>query len=267
MKRLLRTYLAFLRAYFALTLTYRAMLVIWILSGVLPLIMMVVWIRVAEQQPAGEVGGFDRLGFISYYLAVIVVRRLTGAWIIWELDEDIRMGALSARLLRPIDPVHHYFSSPLAEKPVEFALVFPPVALAALWLGAQFDLSAANLLRLLPALAGAYCIEFFIQISIGMLAFWVTHVLTLVQVWFYVRAFLSGWIVPLALFPDVVQTWLHFLPFRYILSFPVEILLGQLSSGEILQGFAIQWLWVAVFLAVYRLLWTRGLRHYSAVGA
>ena len=140
-KQWLYIYGAMLRAYFALTLTYRAMLVIWILSGVLPLIMMVVWITVAQQQPDGQIAGFDRLGFISYYLGVVVIRRLTGAWIIWEIDEDIRLGNLSHRLLRPLDPVHQYFAMPLSEKPLEFMLIFPPVALAAFFRGAVRSLS------------------------------------------------------------------------------------------------------------------------------
>lgn len=265
--RLLKTYAALLRAYFALTLTYRAMLFIWILSGVLPLIMMAVWIVVAQQDPAGEVGGFSRLDFISYYLAVVVVRRLTGAWIIWDLDEDIRMGTLATHLLRPLDPFHRYFAMPFSEKPLEFFLVFPPVAIAAALLGAQYDLAITNLVWVGLAIFGGICIELMVQLTIGMLAFWITQMLSIVNVWFYVRAFLSGWLVPLALFPDGLREALVYLPFRYMLSFPVEMLLGQLPPADILLGFAMQWLWVALFFVTYRLLWRKGIRHFSAVGA
>ena len=60
---------------------------------------------------------------------------------------------------------------------------------------------------------------------------------------------------------------LQVLPFRYMLSFPIEILMGRLSLGEIGRGLAIQMAWAGVFWLGYRLLWQRGLRRYGAVGA
>ena len=47
---------------------------------------------------------------------------------------------------------------------------------------------------------------------------------------------------------------------------PVEILTGQLSRGEILFGFTVQIAWGTLAFLLYRLIWTRGIRHYEAVG-
>ena len=42
------------------------------------------------------------------------------------------------------------------------------------------------------------------------------------------------------------------LPFRYMMSFPIEIFTGQLQITEILSGLSLQWMWVGVFYLLYR---------------
>ena len=73
--------------------------------------------------------------------------------------------------------------------------------------------------------------------------------------------------VPIDLFPAAVTNALRFLPFRYVLSFPVELTLGRLSLADIGFGLPMQYAWVLFFFLLYRLLWSRGLKSYSAVGA
>jgi ABC-2 type transport system permease protein len=254
-----------LRVYWARALEYRGQMLVYILSGILPLIMMMVWLTIAEK---GPVAGYEAQDFISYYLAVVFIRRMVGIWIIWDIDRDIRQGTLSAQLLRPLDPVHHYFAGrALANRPVQITLIGPPVALAAILLGARYDLSLDNLLLVALAIFGAILIEFFAQMIIGSLAFWITQSTSVAEGWFLVRSLLSGWIVPIDLFPPAVIEALQVLPFRYMLSFPIEILLGRLSLAEIGRGLAVQMAWAGVFWLGYRLLWQRGLRRYGAVGA
>lgn len=55
-------------------------------------------------------------------------------------------------------------------------------------------------------------------------------------------------------------------PFGYTTQFCVNIVNGRLAPGQIGRGFAVQWAWVAGFTLLYRLLWRRGARRYTAVG-
>jgi ABC-2 type transport system permease protein len=260
----IKAYPALLKAYWARALEYRGQIIIWILASILPLIMMLVWLTISKE---GPVAGYDSVGFISYFLMVTLMRRLTGAWIIWDMDSDIRKGTLSPQLLKPIHPIHHLFTRVAASKPLQVILVGPPIAVAAILLGARYDLSLASLLFTLLGACGAMLLEFFAQAIIGATAFWITQANSLAEAWFLIRALFSGWIVPIDLFPPAITGALIFLPFRYALSFPVEIVLGRLSPDQIASGFAIQFAWVGLFYVVYRALWRRGLRRYGAVGA
>jgi ABC-2 type transport system permease protein len=198
---------------------------------------------------------------------VTLFRRLTGAWIIWDMDHDIRYGELSPQLLKPLHPVHHLFTRVVANKPLQIVLVVPPIALASLLLGAHYDLSPASLLFTFVATWGGLLIEFLVQLVIGTTAFWITQAVALSEVWFWMRAFFSGWIIPIAVFPAVIALPLQVLPFRYCLSFPIEIILGRLTLDQILFGLSVQYAWVVVLIMAFRLLWRRGLKLYGAVGA
>jgi ABC-2 type transport system permease protein len=260
----IKVYPALLRAYWARALEYRGQILIWILASILPLIMMMVWLTVSDQ---GPVAGYTATGFVSYFLMITLMRRLTGAWIIWDMDNDIRKGTLSPQLLKPIHPVHHLFTRVLASKPLQAILVGPPIAIASIALGAQYDLSIRALVLTLLAVFGALLIEFFAQAIIGTTAFWITQATSLAEAWFLLRALLSGWIVPIDLFPPALSGVLMWLPFRYCLSFPNEIVLGRLQPEQIAAGLLIQYGWAAAFAFAFHLLWRRGLRHYGAVGA
>ena len=71
---LLRQLLAEYRNAWHVALEYRLAIFIWMVSMVLPLIMLAAWLSIAE---GGPVGRFSRTDFIEYYVAAILVRNLT----------------------------------------------------------------------------------------------------------------------------------------------------------------------------------------------
>ena len=77
---------------------------------------------------------------------------------------------------------------------------------------------------------------------------------------------LSGYLVPLELFPPWVQAVARVLPFRSMLGFPVELIVGLLPRQQALLELAVQWGWIAVLLLGARAAWRSGLRHFAAFG-
>ena len=73
---------------------------------------------------------------------------------------------------------------------------------------------------------------FLLDFLVGSLAFWVQDVRGLIRVKMLVGAFLAGQVIPLALFPPAVTPLLQAQPFRYTLSFPLEILTGAAFSAR-----------------------------------
>ena len=121
-------------------------------------------------------------------------------------------------------------------------------------------------LMLLPALFGAWLLTFLVMALIGTLALYVESAASLFEAWLGISAVLSGYLVPLDLFPQAVQRIALLLPFRFLLSFPVELMLGKHTPGHALLLLGGQWLYVAAALLATSLVWRAGLRRYAAYG-
>ncbi len=259
-----KKYLALFRANWQGVIEYRASMFIWMLLGTAPLISLAVWLSVAEN---GPVGGYTATGFIAYYLATIFVRELTGSWVVWELEYAIRQGTLSPKLLKPLNPIHDYIAVHIADKIFRLPLIAPPILLVVWLADIHYNLSWLELWYAVLAIALAFGIVFLSGYCIGLLNFWLTHAMALSELWFALRNLFGGILAPIDLFPEPIPTLSPYLPFRYTLSFPAEIILGRLSSEQLLFGFAMQSLWLLIFAALYWALWRQGLRTYAAVGA
>ena len=265
MLRILRTYPVLLRAAFARALVYRAELVIYVFTGTLPLVMMFIWLTVAGE---GEINGFTGPDFVAYYLAAVLVRRITGVWIVWDYDAMIRKGELSPYLLRPLDSKHYILARALAARVLQVPMLLVPIAIVALLMpGRQFDISPLNLLAFVAAGAAGVAFEFMAQHLIAGLAFWITQVTTVAEAWFFIKSFLGGYLAPLALLPAGMRNVLEWMPFQISLGFPIEILTGRAGPERMAQGFAVGVVWLTLLFIADRAVWRAGIRAYSAVGA
>jgi ABC-2 type transport system permease protein len=262
--RAIRLYPALLRIGFAEAVAYRAEFLIWILTTTMPLVMLALWSAVAREAPVGR---FDSTEFVAYFLATLLTRMLTGAWVVWLLVDEIRRGVLAQRLLRPIHPVLTYSAENLAAVPlrVVFAL---PVALILLFSVAAERLTTdpATIAVFVASLLGAWLINFLTMVAIGALAFFIESALGVFGLWLSFHFVLSGYLVPLELFPDWLRSASEVLPFRFMVSFPVETLTGRLAAGEALALLGWQFAWVAASGTAAALAWRAGMRRFAAFG-
>ncbi len=264
MTRALRALPALLRIGFADAVAYRAELVVWLLSTNMALVMMAMLTAVAREAPVGRFGQRD---FVAYYLATLVVRLVTGAWVVWEANTEIRQGTLAFRLLRPIHPLMHYAAENLAAIPLRAAVALP-IALVMLAVVGGDRVTHDPLLWVVfaVAVAGAWLITFLAMSVIAALAFYIDSATSIAQVWFGLFTVLSGYIMPLEIFPHWLGTLARFLPFRYMLAFPVEVLIGLAPRRVALLELGVQWLFVAALALAARGAWRAGLRRYAAFG-
>src|SRR5688572_8081955 len=126
--RSLRALPTLLRVGVAETVAYRGEFLVWILTTTLPLVMLGLWTSVAEEQAFRNFSSED---FVAYYLANLIVRNLTGSWVAWQISEEIRMGSMSMRLLRPLHPFIALAASHIAAIPFR-TIVALPIALVLL---------------------------------------------------------------------------------------------------------------------------------------
>jgi ABC-2 type transport system permease protein len=262
MKHLVRVSRSLLVTYYAFMLEYRAELLLWALSGSLPFILMGVWTQAAQQ---GNFG-LSSIEFARYFLAVYLVRQLTVVWVIWDFEREIVEGKLSFRLLQPLDPVWHHVWSHISERFARLPFILGLVGLFFLLYPSAFWLPSISTLGLFAiASACAFALQFLIQYTLAMFAFWTEKASSIQEVWFLVHLFLSGAIAPLEIFPPEMRSIALWTPFPYIINFPASILTGL--KVDLMYGFGMIFLWMVIFLIVNRWLWRKGLQQYSGMGA
>jgi ABC-2 type transport system permease protein len=137
-------------------------------------------------------------------------------------------------------------------------------------IGFHGDLSGIDgiqLLAFVPALIGGAVLRFIVEWVLALSAFWLTKVSALNNLYFSVRTFLSGGFAPLSVFPPVVSAIANWSPFPWSQAFVVNVAMGTTRGTDILIGYGAQAGWILIALLVLRLVWSRAVRRYSAVGA
>src|SRR5277367_4195564 len=122
-----RAFPALLRVGFAEAVAYRAEMLVWVLATTMPLVMLSLWTAVARDAPIGRYGQPE---FVAYFLATFVVRQLTGCWVFWEMNFEVRNGTLAMRLLRPVHPLWAYAAESLAAMPMRIVVSLPAALVA-----------------------------------------------------------------------------------------------------------------------------------------
>lgn len=262
-----RIYVAQARKSLAIWLQYRVAMMIWMIGTIVqPVIYMVVWINVAEAQ-GGSVGGFTPGQFAAYYLVAMYVDHLTFTWIMWEYDWRIRQGEISRLLLLPVHPIHEDIVDNVVYKVLGLSVLLPATVVLVWTFQPELTVTAPNAARFLVALALAFAIRFLQGWALALVAFWTERNAAVNRMYFVTRLFFSGQLTPLALLPAPLLAIANVLPFRWYYAFPIELLLGRVSSAESTTGFLWQLLWLAVSFVLVRTMWRRGVRKYSAYGS
>lgn len=222
-----------------------------------------VWSNAAA---SGAIGGYARGDFVAYYLVLIVVNQLTFAQTNWTVGDLIRDGTMNALLLRPIAPIVDTVAAEIAGKVVFLSFAVPVAGLLLLVLSpADVRLPGHPLLFAVTLLA-AWALRFLWGYGLALTAFWSTRSNALVLMQDALVFVLAGQIAPTDLLPGGLRTIAEWLPFRYMLGFPIEVLLGRVHEDALTRGMILQVVWLAVAGGLACTLWRLGVRRHAAVG-
>src|SRR5512139_515632 len=247
---------------------YRANLLMYLLYWLVsPIIYLAVWTSIAQSK--GSVNGLTANDFVTYYMTLLIVDQLTSNIVIHTFAYKIQDGSLSGELVRPIHPMlTNALVNNIAFKSLTIMGFIP------IWIILYFlykpdfsGVTASNILLSVPAMIIGFFVGFLLSASITALAFWTTRVYSIHEFYYALMLLFSGQFVPLTLMPPVIQEIARFLPFQLLIYFPVQLILGNLTQPQIVQGFASGIFWLVTSILLFNAIWRNGIKRYSAVGA
>jgi viologen exporter family transport system permease protein len=230
-----------------------------------PVIYLVVWTTIAEQN-GGTVGGLTTGQLAAYYIVWTLVRNMNIVFTPYGWEWRIREGQLSAALLRPLHPIHYDIAQFAGGKVIWVLLYLPIAAALTLIFNPTFSVTPLEVGVFLIAIWGAYLIRTMMLWLLGMVTIWTTRGSAIFETYLVAELLLSGRLVPMPLMPDWAQTLANFLPFQWAFYFPIETLVGNLSTAELIGGLGMQALWIAIGSFLVWVCFRASIKHYTAVG-
>jgi len=247
---------------------YRANLIMYLLYWLVsPIIYLAVWTSIAATK--GDVNGFTANDFITYYMTLLIVDQITSNIVIHTFAYKIQDGTLSGELIRPIHPMlTNALVNNIAFKGLTIMGLIPIWIILFFLFKPDFNnLALSGILLAIPAMILGFFIGYLLSAAITALAFWTTRIYSLYEFFYALQLLFSGQFVPLTLMPRLIQDVAQYLPFQLLLYFPIQLILGKLSSAQILQGYMAGVVWLVISIALFNWVWRSGVKRYSAVGA
>lgn len=249
------------------TLSYRLNFVMWRFRTVLQLLtMFFLWSALIPQE--GSLFGYTQTQMLTYILGTSLISSIVIATRTSEIGEQINQGDLSNFLLKPMSYMKYWFARDLGDKAMNllFSVIEISLLIAifqpSLFLQTNFVMLFFTLLAALISMV----MYFFFNYLLGLFGFWSNEIWGPRFIFWILINFFAGSLFPLDILPNHIFEILKFLPFTYLLYFPIKIYLGTLSIPTIIEGLLIASLWALLLYGMVRFTWNKGLKLYGAEG-
>ncbi|WZO99866.1 ABC-2 family transporter protein [Isosphaeraceae bacterium EP7] len=263
-------YFKIFRASLVERMTYRADFILGTLLRFLPMLTTILlWRAIYEGAGAKSINGFSFRETIAYLLLTNITRMFSSMpGLASGIAREIREGTLKRYLIQPVDMLAYLLSYRAAHKVAYIVTSAGPYALLFYICRGYFDglpdplTFAAYVVSLLLA----FVIGFYFEAAMGLAGFWFLEITSLLYITMTLNFFISGHMMPLDLLPAPWSTLLKALPFQYMAYFSSVVFLGKVKGWALVFGLLGQLFWAAVFFAMARSAFRRGLKRYSAFG-
>jgi ABC-2 type transport system permease protein len=216
----MRLYAAIARRAFQRATTYRSAYVAGILTNAFfAALMSFVYSAIYADQPM--VAGLTRADALSYVWATQSLIAIGAAWITTtEISQSIRTGDVISDLMRPWSFLLYWLSRSLGERSFNLLVRGSLTYLIGVL---YFDVHIPRLLDLLafiPAVILAMLISFAISFYVNLSAFWLLDSTGVILLMNMIIQFFSGFLMPIAFFPPILQQITRALPFQAVNNSP-----------------------------------------------
>jgi len=255
-----------IKAYFLNESIYKQQLVGWIIADTIKITALIfVWMNVAQTR------GNVNTGYVaSYYIIIMLIGKITSDFTMENGVREMINGKFSNFLIKPFNYLIEYAGRNIGNNIVRFCLFIPIFLLGVIILSANnlwicgFDF--LRFILFVISLVISFTINFLLGNIFSLPALKIKEMDGIRIFYYNTASMLSGEFIPIVFLPSLGKNFLKILPFRYTLSFPAEILLGEVDRLGILYGLLISITWIVILIFVYRATLVHFIKYYEAEG-
>lgn len=255
-----------LSMYFSKELVYREQLLVWIIADIIKIVgLCFVWVASSSLND-----NVSQAYVVSYYLLIMLVSKFTTDYTMEFGVRDIIQGRFSNLLIKPYNYLIEYLGTNIGGNILRVIIFVPGFVLGVyfankygLWI---VDFNPYNIFLAMIAICIGFFLNFLLGSTIALIAIYIKEMDAIRTFYYNIASLLSGEFIPIVFLPMWGAFVLHILPFRYTLSFPVEIILGNLNHYELTTGFVTSVIWIGVMFLIYKLVYSISKKKYEAEG-
>jgi ABC-2 type transport system permease protein len=219
------------------------------------------YVFIALYQTRPDAGGYSLSDALTFTFLTQGMASLVEMWAWWRIAETVQTGQVATDLSRPFDYQLYWLAQDYGRALHQLILrSLPPFLVGMLAFGMLLPPDPLHWLAFLLSLVLAVTVSFGWRFCLNLTAFWLLDYRGVAGVANLIGLLLSGFLVPLAMFPDSVRMAVYLMPLASMVAIPIDIFLGKLSGADLLGALLLQAFWAAAMLGIGRLMLTAGLR-------
>lgn len=217
---------------------------------------------------ADKIGSLTLTDINTYFLVLILLNNLISVHIEEKIaTRDIQQGGILGHLMRPMSYFWQCFAAEFSYRSFQAFVVI--LAMFVLIRILHIEFIHPTLLHIVQFSLCAFIalfISFTYKFIMGISAFWLTDTNGLFSTLVVLELVFGGFIMPLELYPEWLQTLAHFSPYPYMYYYPYKALVGKLSHTEFASIFMLQLVILGILAGISYVTWNKGVKKFTAVG-
>lgn len=216
---------------------------------------------------AATATGYSATTLVNYAWATQMVVATVGPFAPLPLQQQLKTGALSTDLLRPVNLQLLGLAETFGRSLSNFLTRGIPVYLVGvLTCGGSLPGLTPQTVLGFGSIALAIVLSYATRFVVVCCGFWTTETRGIVNTLATVGSFLGGFVVPVHLFPNALSTVSACLPYMYTIQVPIDALTGYSTSTQALHGVSLQLAWIIGLLTVGHLIFRLGINKLEVQG-
>lgn len=271
MKKFLKTYAPFASNELKRALSYKGAFYLFLFCSLFgSFINYYLWMAIYRSSSSSTLGGLTQHEMVVYVFMSYITSMLCMISVSDSVSKDVVKGTVAMNLIKPIDYrlsliakavgtfVYHFF--------MPCIIVWIAVEVYRVFVFGEPVTGAANIILYLISMCFSFFIYVLFDFCFGMIAFFTTYIFGLRMVQEALLSFLTGQLIPLSFFPEVMQRVFDFLPFSSMVYTPVMIYLGKYSISELYFVLGRQLAWVVILYVLGSLIWRQVTKRLVVLG-
>lgn len=254
----IKKYVCMVKAGVVQSLFFRSSYFILLFSNIIYMIVIFsLWKAIYASSPNAIINGMSFSDTLIYLVLASALSNAMQTNFIWGFGESIRTGKIALELVRPMNYQAYTFWSNAGRMVLGFFSTFLPTFVLVCILTKGEIKIGFNLLFFLVSFLMAVIINYCFDFMAGILCIYTESIWGVNIMKEVVVLLLSGATIPIVFFPEPLQTIMKYLPFQAIYNAPLQVILSDVVSVQMLKNILLQLIWTIIMFILSSLMWKR----------